>query len=580
MQEENIVSPPPESAEGFQSPDLQAFATEVEVTADDLSTGIPGSTPTDRLSVNAKDADLTSENAQEFFKRGKFACESKDYPQAAVYFERFVERVPDEPRGHYNLAILYYRLKNYAAACTHAERARALDYAPVDRIMKKIEAKMKMSGKSGQSDGQGRSVGENGPDDLVIPQKAFGGVVDTPVDDETVVYEPDILPQFNIDLSKSESEDDTADEPYDLLSPVEDNTPESGPETTRNRETHGEGIEIETNDPAASTTDTELPGMEQSDEPEMAIPTSVSVQQNIEAEASGVMASEVPGSEGPAHADTVAETNSGYPLYDAGYDALAEYLPDTNENLTEDVVETLDENEHGRKKNDNAAAVNGISDLQEIKPPIEERPTVIYPAGMNDQDENLFEPQPTGPELEEIDETTPEEPIEPLLSEGNNFSETAASESVAGDDIVESSEETTPASKHFSLAMAASRQKDYPEAIACFEKYVDQLPDEPKGHYNLAILYYRRHEYEKASECANRALQLGAHSSQKIIDKIESKLSLEHSEDRQASGEDPFNKLLSDSLNFPITEVGNPAGEDNTDRFGMPTNWMVTSVRH
>ncbi len=569
LQEENIVSPTPETSGDFQSSDLEVLAS--EISAGDLSTEIPGSPLPEQLSVNATDVDLTSENAQEFFQRGKSACESKDYSQAAVYFDRFVELVPDEPRGHYNLALLYYRLKNYPTARKHAALARALDYAPVDKIMKKIEAKMKLSANIGQRDGRRQPVEENAPDDQDTLQTDFRGGVGTVVDDETVVYEPDILPHFNIDFSKSEIEDDTDDEPYDLVSPVEDNSGESGlPEIAGTGEMLGEDIATngnQSNDPVVPITDIKLPGIEKADDvqPEMAVPISASVQQDIEVEASSVWASEGAGSEGAAHEDSGADTNSGYPLYDVGYDALAEYLPDPIESLTDDAVETLDENEQGRTKtNDNTAAGNIVSDVQEIQPQVEVQPTTIYPAGMNDQEENLFEPPPKDPELEEINTASPEETIEPLLSEGDNFSDNSASETAAGDDVVESSEETIPASRHFSLAMVASRQKDYPEAIACFENYVEQLPDEPKGHYNLAILYYRCREYDKASDCANRALQLGAKSSQKIIDKIESKLSLEESTNHRQSGEDPFNKLLSDSLNFPITEVGNPAGEDDT----------------
>ena len=226
LQEENIVSSTPETSGDFQSSDLEVLAS--EISAYDLSTEIPDSPPPEQLCVNGTDVDLTSENSQEFFQRGKSACESKDYSQAAIYFDRFVELVPDEPRGHYNLALLYYRLKNYPTARKHAARARALDYAPVDKIMKKIETKMRLSGNIGPHDGRRQPVEENAPDDQDTLQTAFRGGVGTVVDDETVVYEPDILPHFNIDLSKSEIEDDTADEPYDLVSPVEDNSPASG----------------------------------------------------------------------------------------------------------------------------------------------------------------------------------------------------------------------------------------------------------------------------------------------------------------------------------------------------------------
>jgi tetratricopeptide (TPR) repeat protein len=135
---------------------------------------------------------------------------------------------------------------------------------------------------------------------------------------------------------------------------------------------------------------------------------------------------------------------------------------------------------------------------------------------------------------------------------------------LSGEDMVESSEEAIPANQCFAMAMKASQKRDYPEAIACFEKYIDQLPDEPKGHYNLAILHYRLREYDKASEHANTALQLGAKSSQKIIDKIESKRSQIKPEKPEESGEDALSSLLNDSLNFPTTGLKDPVGHDET----------------
>ncbi len=679
LQEENIVTPLPVTAEDSLTEGVKAPVA--ELTVDNLSPEVSDSLRADRISGDAADADLTSDNTHELFKRGKSACVSKDYSQAAVYFDRFVELVPDEPRGHYNLAILYYRLKKYPAARTHAKRARELDYVPADRILRKIEAKLAV--KIEKNDGRDKSIEASGTDLSFTLKEVAQGIAGMPVDDETLVYEPDILPNFNIDLSESGPGEDRIDEPYELLSPVEGNPPGSGlPEIGSAGKEPGDIGELNSGGYLLSEEleqEMEPPGMEKSDDlpPEMSVPMSASVSQDLGAEAAaeademlieGNISTEAPGLQlgeeasasdsrdggsgaGTAHGllkrGRSAYGNKSYSeavehlsryvalspdepkglfnlalahyrlkqfnrakkhaerAWEQGYepaerilkkiiskmgletpasdsvsfdakdgDVLTAYPPidegaspssspsDMVENVPEDAVETLDETDQGAQKADeDAASIGNATDAHDNLAPHDERHTIVDPAGMDSQAENLFEPQATAPELEEM---TPGDTTDPLPTQVDDVPESHAAETAPRDDMVASSQEAIPASQYFSLAMTASRNKDYPEAIACFEKYVEQLPDEPKGHYNLAILHYRRQEYDKASEYANRALHLGGKSSQKIIDKIESKRSQENSSAPETSGDDALSMLLNDNLNFPASELQNLAGDDDT----------------
>ena len=82
-----------------------------------------------------------SARAKVLFGRGKLACQRKDYVKAIDFFNRFLDLVPDDPRGCYNLAILHYRMKEYRRAAAHARKALDLGYSNAEPIMAKITLK-------------------------------------------------------------------------------------------------------------------------------------------------------------------------------------------------------------------------------------------------------------------------------------------------------------------------------------------------------------------------------------------------------------------------------------------------------
>lgn len=122
----------------------------------------------------------------------------------------------------------------------------------------------------------------------------------------------------------------------------------------------------------------------------------------------------------------------------------------------------------------------------------------------------------------------------------------------------------TAAKQFFTDGMAAYQKKDYRPAVEYFRGFVALMPDEPKGYYNLAILHYRLKEYETALVCARRAQGLGGGSAQKIIQKIESKITRQRSSDEKRSVVDATQELFGDRMNFPATEIDESTGAEDT----------------
>ena len=77
--------------------------------------------------------------------------------------------------------------------------------------------------------------------------------------------------------------------------------------------------------------------------------------------------------------------------------------------------------------------------------------------------------------------------------------------------------------------MAASERNDFNIALEYFNKVAMVLPKVPSSFLNMADLHYRMKNYKTARKHAQRALDLGAHSAHRILDKIEDSLELQHS---------------------------------------------------
>jgi tetratricopeptide (TPR) repeat protein len=192
-------------------------------------------------------------------------------------------------------------------------------------------------------------------------------------------------------------------------------------------------------------------------------------------------------------------------------------------------------------------------------------------------EDNLFEPATVDPSRGVID---------PLLSD-----ETASIETV-GVTALQEPFPTVPdepgdpaaAKQFFADGMAAYQKKDYRPAVEHFRGFVALMPDEPKGYYNLAILHYRLKEYETALVCARRAQGLGGGSAQKIIQKIESKITRQRSSNEKSAAVDATQELFEDRMNFPATEIDDSTGAEDTasiwdaDELGEEINQSLFSA--
>jgi tetratricopeptide (TPR) repeat protein len=625
LQEENIVSSALDTKDDLN---LKENEPSSYINPEVSSREVSDSPAIDTLDEKA-DVDLSTGNAESFFKRGKSACETKNWAEAAKYFNRFVELEPDEPRGHYNLAILYYRLKDYPAAKTHAERALTLEYTPAKKIMRKIE--FRLANESKIDDRSDHLIEDSNTDEPIMLNEVVTSDSSALVDDETLVYEPDILPNFNIDLADNQPADETEDEPIDLLTPIGQQLSDAD---ASELELSGEAADLdsflESDSPienSGAEQDIEQPGMENVDEviPGELSPTDAPISSGIESHVSLLetkeqgnieIADEQPGMalEGdPIVADD--RGRSGIKSGDSENDPMPENLafdpsqiietqpqdkPETSDDAGQmrqaeasgglsdnDFINIVEEGDQQQDPGDSRTTAkesylelkeeeNDISissaigtateagpelPQKETQPPPDSKKSVIEPTRVDEQQENLFEEQIVSPGFDDMVQVGSIEKSDTVNAEYLQDAESAAT---SGENMVESTEERPTANKCFTMAIEASQKKDYPEAIACFERYVEQRPDEPKGYYNLAILHYRTRDYDKASESANRALQLGAKSSQKIIDKIESKRSQVNSDKPADANKDVLSNLLNDSLNFPTTDLDNPAMDDET----------------
>ncbi len=62
----------------------------------------------------------------------------------------------------------------------------------------------------------------------------------------------------------------------------------------------------------------------------------------------------------------------------------------------------------------------------------------------------------------------------------------------------------------WSLGMAYYYNGDYEEALKCYKKSTQLIPNLPKGYEFIAAVYYRKKEYKKALEYVNKAIMFGA----------------------------------------------------------------------
>ncbi len=370
------------------------------------------------------------ETETDYFALAMEASYHKNYKRAIDHFTKYIERFPDEPRGYYNLAVLYYRLKDYAGARESAGRARDLGVNAAERILQKVDEKLAIK----------------------VPKPAGAAQTDRSgsiIEDDTTVFEM-------ADVGAPEYIDTKADQP----------------------------------------------------EPPPTVNTAPQVLPNGPAEASEASEQE------PKEA-ALAETGQ----HAKRPDELPEFP-----SLTGEIAQT----------DGNGADVGKTDDSgEDIHPLIEAIPLDGEDTGQ--LEENVFEPTSTGvktaevqpPVVEHKPEIMPDPEVRPVKSGPSKAQKKLKSPppkirpEKSGTEPEAS--KSDPAGEHFALGMAAFKNKKYKKAIAHFTEFIEMAPQEPRGYYNLAILYYRLRDYDAAEANAKRALGSGAKPARQILEKVKKK---------------------------------------------------------
>lgn len=138
--------------------------------------------------VGERKEDLTA--AKHLFLDGMNAYRNKDYRPALEHFGRFAALRPQEAKGHYNLAIIHYRLKDYDRAMECARRAQDLGAGSARKIVKKIEAKMAGRKAAGAPEHL-QAAAEDAPEPLSFSAAENGGA--TGIEDTAAIWGADEL---------------------------------------------------------------------------------------------------------------------------------------------------------------------------------------------------------------------------------------------------------------------------------------------------------------------------------------------------------------------------------------------------
>ena len=421
---------------------------------------------------------IAADPLSRLFSRGMAASDRKDYHTAIEHFTKITELAPDEPRGHYNLAVLYYRLKDYDTAHTYARQALASGAQAAQRILDKIETQPSdLERQSLEPVAGGRDSGGAPPETAAAdppqpesqPESLQKAAVEAPPpggEDEpagseaaaaeieaAILGDNDTLPTFPVltgmDIDASAADDAQGSGRFDYMDTMTMSNMDLSPVDTDDGDWQDENV-FELSEPAVETASegfAELP-------PETS-PESETSQGADWAALEAVMTA------GEAEPESAPTTEAPQPALETAPEGTATPADaDTSESASTEATPPV------------AAATGDVVSPVSGAVAAEAAPPAAEPA-----------------------QKVPE-PALPVEENAEDF---------------------------FNLGMAASAQKDHRQAATHFHKFVELAPEEPRGYYNLAILYYRLKKYETARDQAQRALSLGAKAARKILAKIDKK---------------------------------------------------------
>ena len=500
VEEAEIVQPDDETA------DLPMFEKKPDETA-------PKSTETHSevpLQPSAPDAVEAADDSpvRSLFRQAMDASKNKDYPAAIEKFSEITRLSPDEPRAYYNLAILHFRQADYDSAAQCAQKAIDLGADGAGKILKKITARQsaKSIDKSGSemrggAGGDGRDSTDRSQEEMRSAAASALPEDDPLADFSSATVEIGGPPFTATEAAQSETVGETAVK-TDLHTAdteaikEEELTPFAVPEgedpVAVDPEAKAEEKEPVEPGPAGDTG-------EKTDSAVAALSSSEQIEPETDEYVSPI--EEMPTIDLNMFIDEPASSPSPTEEQGLEEESVVDEVP---------VADVLEEK---------TAAADAAADIEEEPAASAEQPAAagLQPGVDSEAEAEPDEQAPVSPPPEKTDPDAAEqrlaaamEPEEPETPAAEPSKEDGA-ESDKAPEIVDMD--------LFARGVAATKKKNYAEALQFIAKFVELNPNHPRGYYNLAILNYRLKDFEAARDMARKALDMGVGSAQKVYEK-------------------------------------------------------------
>jgi len=461
-----------EGAEGLEDTIFIELAALNEAT-DSTENTTPGSIED---AVSRDDYEIIHQNkddARKYMARGVEAAGQKDYNKAIEHFSEAVEILPDSAAGFCNLAVLNYRLKQYETAYMYAEKAIDLGSPSGMQILQKIKPLMVADMKSPAEFEPATEV-----EKIKSPQVAEKN------EDETFFIESAAATLDEFMKTEKQNQSDLA-------------------------------VDASLREKDAVVNDIFKLGLAAFEKKEFrkAIGHFNKV---VELLPNGIPSY--------IHLTKIHYSLGEYPqarkhaekAFDLGDYTLKPILEKIDAKLAE---ESAHPSTGSMKLKEQETPAEAIEDTEE-EPEVPESLTDAEPDKKAVEDEPEPEIMVEKPDVEFI------EPVALAKAADSRKNSTPASieKAVSKNDDEKIDQKKDDARKYMALGVEATGRKDYHKAVEHFNKAVEIRPDNTAGFCNLAILHYQLEDYNTARKHAEKALNLGLHSAQSILEKIKSKI--------------------------------------------------------
>jgi tetratricopeptide (TPR) repeat protein len=482
--------------------------------------------------ARAVESALQRDAVNDYIAQGLTAVRQKAYQKAIECFSKAFDLAPNRPRISLNLAILHYRLKDYEKAQEYGERALDLGAKSAQRILKKVEAKLRPSSEETLSTETTESLSEAilwGSDDLAGEE----------------------MPQEYKAVKESDKGDPS--------NQVKENEPQHVVKKEANQDSLLPAHQQDSkHQDAKSSTQTVQPQDKKIAAPESSSPSKITAKGASKSEAAkkyfayGLKAFEQKKYDKAIEyfrkvIQIFPNARRSFIRLSIVYYRLKDY-----ETAREHAQRALDLGSKSARRILNKveakmAATSGTSQVDEFADTLPEFPTLDFKDlanlpddGADEQDEGAVEEKKRKVEqpVEMIEETDqkpasqakrqdtlkPEpKPVSEIDSpESENAAATVAPPPSV--DAAEGSTDSENAEEFFNLGLEAAEQKDYHKAIEYFTKVTGLLPDAPPSFLNLANIQLELKNFDAAREHARQALDLGSEAAKRVLEKIEAEL--------------------------------------------------------